>query len=103
MSGLALEDGLSKRTSRGRIRAVDAVVLALVMLALWQAIGSWTNGVAVSPPLQTLVYLFDLLRTGMFWRFGSWQERRPVAAIDWLKVQWILPVSGWTVSGSDSI
>ena len=37
------------------------------MLALWQAIGSWTQGVAVSPPLQTLVYLFGLLRTWMFW------------------------------------
>ena len=37
------------------------------MLALWQAIGSWTNGVAVSPPLQTFVYLFGLLRTWMFW------------------------------------
>jgi NitT/TauT family transport system permease protein len=34
----------------------------------WQAIGSWTKGVAVSPPLQTLVYLFDLLQT---WMLGS--------------------------------
>jgi NitT/TauT family transport system permease protein len=67
MSDLAFEDALTKQSSRGRIRAFDAVVLALVMLALWQAIGSWTNGVAVSPPLQTLAYLFDLLRTGMFW------------------------------------
>ena len=67
MSDLALEDAQSKRTSRGRIRAFDAAVLTLLILAFWQVIGSWTEGVAVSPPLQTLVYLFDLLRTWMFW------------------------------------
>ncbi len=67
MSDLSLENALSRRTSRRRIRAFDAVVMALLMLALWQAIGSWTSGVAVSPPLQTFVYLFGLLRTWMFW------------------------------------
>ena len=67
MSDLAFEGALSRRTSRGRIRAFDAAVLVLLMLATWQAIGSWTKGVAVSPPLQTLAYLFDLLRTWMFW------------------------------------
>jgi NitT/TauT family transport system permease protein len=67
MSDLALENAQSSRGSRGRVRAFDAVVLTVVMLALWQAVGSWTRGVAVSPPLQTLVYLFDLLRTSMFW------------------------------------
>jgi NitT/TauT family transport system permease protein len=67
MSDLALEDALSKRKSRGRIRAFDAIVLALLILAIWQAVGSWTKGIAVSPPLQTLVYLLDLLRTWMFW------------------------------------
>jgi len=67
MSDLALEDALSKRKSRGRIRAFDAAVLALLILAIWQAVGSWTRGIAVSPPLQTLAYLFDLLRTSMFW------------------------------------
>ncbi len=53
--------------SRRRIRAFDAAVLILLMLGLWQAIGSWTSGVAVSPPLQTLTYLFGLIRTWMFW------------------------------------
>lgn len=68
MSDLALENVQStRRGSRGRVRAFDAIVLSLVILALWQAIGSWTKGVAVSPPLQTLAYLFDLLRTSMFW------------------------------------
>jgi NitT/TauT family transport system permease protein len=66
MSDVSLE-AQSAPGSRRRIRAFDAVVLVLVMLALWQAIGSWTKGVAVSPPLQTLIYLFDLVRTWMFW------------------------------------
>ena len=67
MSDFALENTLSKRLSRRRIRAFDAAVMTLLMLALWQAVGSWTNGVAVAPPLQTFVYLFDLLQTGIFW------------------------------------
>jgi NitT/TauT family transport system permease protein len=67
MSDILLENALSGHTSRRRIRAFDAVVLAMLILTLWQVIGSWTKGVAVSPPLQTLVYLFGLLRTWMFW------------------------------------
>jgi NitT/TauT family transport system permease protein len=67
MSEILLENALSGRTSRRRIRALDAVALAMLILTLWQVIGSWTKGVAVSPPLQTLVYLFGLLRTWMFW------------------------------------
>jgi NitT/TauT family transport system permease protein len=67
MSDVSLEAALSGRTWRRRIRAFDAVVLTLLMMALWQVISSWTNGVAVSPPLPTLFYLFGLLRTWMFW------------------------------------
>jgi NitT/TauT family transport system permease protein len=67
MSDLSLEAALASRTSRRRIRAFDAVVLTLLTIALWQAIGSWTKGVAVSPPLPTLLYLFGLVRTWMFW------------------------------------
>lgn len=67
MSDLSLENALAKRTSRGHIRAFDAVVMTVLILAFWQAIGTWTRGVAVSPPLQTLAYLFDLVRTSMFW------------------------------------
>ena len=60
-------DATQKLTARRHLRALDAVVLVVLMLALWQAIGSWTQGVAVSPPLQTLVYLAHLLGTPMFW------------------------------------
>jgi NitT/TauT family transport system permease protein len=67
MSDLSLQKADVRLSSRRRVRAFDATVLVLVMLALWQAIGSWTHGVAVSPPLQTLVYLVGLLQTSMFW------------------------------------
>src|SRR5579864_6910582 len=66
MSDLSL-DNTPQLTARRHFRAFDAIVLALLMLALWQAIGSWTHGVAISPPLQTLVYLVGLLGTSMFW------------------------------------
>jgi NitT/TauT family transport system permease protein len=67
MSDVSLDSVQPALASRRRIRAFDAIVLILLMLALWQAIGSWTQGVAVSPPLQTLTYLCDLVRTWMFW------------------------------------
>ena len=53
--------------ARRRTRALDALVLALAVLALWQAVGSLTHGIAVSPPLGTLAYLADLARTPLFW------------------------------------
>jgi NitT/TauT family transport system permease protein len=67
MSDLLLQTPPPKPTSRAKIRAFDGAVLALLMLALWQAIGSFTHGVAVAPPWQTLAYAFDLVRTPMFW------------------------------------
>ena len=60
-------DNTQKLSARRNIRAFDAVVLLLLLLVLWQAVGSWTHGVAVSPPLQTLAYLAVLLATSMFW------------------------------------
>jgi NitT/TauT family transport system permease protein len=57
--------------ARRHFRAFDAIVLTLLVLALWQAIGSWTHGVAVSPPLQTAVYLVGLLGTPMFWSHAA--------------------------------
>jgi NitT/TauT family transport system permease protein len=60
-------DTTQRLSARRHFRAVDAIVLVLLMLTLWQAIGSWTQGVAVSPPLPTLVYLAGLLAMPMFW------------------------------------
>jgi NitT/TauT family transport system permease protein len=67
MSDLSLDNVEPRLAVRRRFRATDAVVLTLLMLALWQAVGSWTQGVAVSPPLPTLLYLVGLLSTSMFW------------------------------------
>ena len=67
MSDLSVENAQTRSVSRRRTRAFDAIVLTLLILALWQTIGTWTRGVAISPPLQTLTYLFGLLRSAMFW------------------------------------
>jgi len=66
MSDLSLQSARAGLTAR-RLRAFDTIVLVLVMLALWHVVGKWTHGVAISPPLQTLIYLFSLLQTSVFW------------------------------------
>ena len=66
MSDLALGVPPQPRPRRSTW-AFDALLLLLFFLALWQAVGSWTQGVAVSPPWQTFVYLADLVRQPMFW------------------------------------
>ena len=66
MSDLSLEIARAGLAAR-RLRAFDTIVLVLVMLALWHVVGRWTHGVAISPPLQTLTYLFSLLQTPVFW------------------------------------
>lgn len=48
-------------------RAFDAALLLLAVAAAWQAVGSWTGGVALTPPVQTLAYLAGLLQTSLFW------------------------------------
>jgi NitT/TauT family transport system permease protein len=67
MSEFSLGHDEAGLAAHRRVRAFDVIVLILVMLGLWQAVGSWTHGVAIAPPLQTLVYLFGLLHTWMFW------------------------------------
>ena len=46
---------------------LDPLLLAATLAAGWQAASSWTAGVAVAPPLPTLAYLADLVRTPRFW------------------------------------
>ena len=50
-----------------RRRSLDLILLTLALLALWQAVGQWTQGIAISPPLETLAYPSDLFRTPSFW------------------------------------
>src|SRR5437879_7511069 len=42
------------------------------------------------------------VRTGMFCRFGSELDSRPVAAPAWLKLVWMRPVAGFTYPGKAS-
>ncbi len=44
----------------------------------------------------------NVVRIGMFWRLGSEEESRPVAATAWLKVVWMRFVAGLTSAGSAS-
>src|SRR5690348_3072238 len=71
MSDLSLNESLSKGARARRVRALDAALLTVLMLAIWQAVGIWTRGIAVAPPLQTLAYLFDLFGTAMFWSHAA--------------------------------
>ncbi len=43
------------------------------------------------------------VRIGMFCRFGSEEESRPVAVTAWLKEVWMRPVSGLTSFGRASV
>ena len=49
------------------LRLLDPVLLIAIVLLFWQAVASWTQGVAVSGPLTTFAYAADLLTTGRFW------------------------------------
>lgn len=52
---------------RRRPQLLDPALLIVIVLLLWQAVGSWTQGVAVSPPLTTFAYAAELLTTTRFW------------------------------------
>ena len=54
------------RRRRG-VGTFDTLLLVAVVLLAWQAVGSWTEGVAVSGPLDTFAYVGALVRTGGFW------------------------------------
>lgn len=63
MSGAALP---ALRPARPRLR-LDGIVVTVVLLALWQAASAWTQGVALTPPLETFAYVLGLFGTAMFW------------------------------------
>ncbi len=67
MSTSAVNEPTYKQAAPARARPVDALILLALMLLLWQAVGVWTSGIAVAPPLPTLAYLVNLLQTSLFW------------------------------------
>lgn len=50
-----------------RSRHVDTLLLLAVALAVWQFLGWWTQGIAITPPAPTLAYLATLIATPSFW------------------------------------
>ena len=50
-----------------RTRAFDLLMVTAALLALWQAVSVGTHGIAITPPVATVAYLADLVRTPMFW------------------------------------
>lgn len=67
MSDMALGVPSQRPNPRRSTRALDALLLLLFFLAMWQAVGTWTQGIAVSPPWPTIVYLAGLFMQPMFW------------------------------------
>lgn len=71
MSAWTGSPAIARPSASRRGRALDSLVLVLALLTLWQAVGSLTQGIAVSPPVGTLIYLAELVRTRMFWEHVS--------------------------------
>jgi NitT/TauT family transport system permease protein len=67
MSNTAAQTALPDLSFRRRTRALDLAAVTLILLVLWQLVGSWTQGIAISPPLETIGYLGTLIQTAMFW------------------------------------
>lgn len=53
--------------TRPRGRIGDGLLLLAGLLLLWQAVGSWTEGMAITGPLATFAYAGQLVLTTGFW------------------------------------
>jgi NitT/TauT family transport system permease protein len=50
-----------------RARHLDALLLLALAVAVWEGLGAYTRGIAITPPLGTLQYLVGLVQTQLFW------------------------------------
>lgn len=66
MSATTLQAPLRVPRRRGALNGLLLIALALA-LAVWEWLGWWTAGVAITPPLATFAYLAQFVRTAMFW------------------------------------
>jgi NitT/TauT family transport system permease protein len=55
------------RAPHAGFRLLDPILLTVLALLMWQAIASWTQGVAITVPLTTFAYTGQLLLTARFW------------------------------------
>jgi NitT/TauT family transport system permease protein len=68
MSDIALHSADAPHPAlRRREARFDPVVMVLGGVLAWQGLASWTHGIALTPPLETVEYLGGLLGTAMFW------------------------------------
>ena len=58
---------VSRSIGRTRGNTLDMLVLLAGLLLLWQAVGSWTEGMAITGPLTTFAYAGRLVLTAGFW------------------------------------
>lgn len=59
---------MSATAAPPRTTRFDGLLLLALALAGWEALGRYTQGVAITPPIATLAYLAGLLPTSMFWQ-----------------------------------
>ena len=55
------------RLTRLRLRHLDPLLLVAAVLLLWEAVATWTHGIAISGPAATFAYAGGLLLTARFW------------------------------------
>lgn len=57
--------GINAREGIGR--TLDLLLVAAVLIALWQAVYAMSGGVAITPPLETVRFLGTLFASAVFW------------------------------------
>lgn len=66
MSDAIVDPGVTL-AARRRVGLLDALIVLLLALAVWQGLGVYTQGIAITPPLGTFAYAGRLATTALFW------------------------------------
>lgn len=62
-----VDPGAAAPPARRGVGLLDGLILLLLALAVWQALGVYTQGIAITTPLGTLAYAGRLAATASFW------------------------------------